>query len=206
VTAPRVLQITDAAIVGADAILTRLGSIARLGPDAASAYAVQLRDPALSTGELLALARRLRDATRAAGALLVINDRVDLALAVDADGVHLGRRSITATDARSLLPRGAWISRSCHAVEEVVVAAREGADAAVLSPIFASPGKGAPLGLEAIRQARRAAGRAVQIIALGGVDRANAAACFEAGADAVASIRADLAPFVTPLVTPLVTR
>jgi thiamine-phosphate pyrophosphorylase len=77
-------------------------------------------------------------------------------------------------------------------VDEVVRAAGEGADAAVLSPIFSSPGKGAPLGVEALAAARAAVGARVQLVALGGVTAASAAACFAAGADAVAAIRADL--------------
>jgi thiamine-phosphate pyrophosphorylase len=108
--------------------------------------------------------------------------------------VHLGRRSVPVADARALLPVGTWISVACHGVADVARAAGEGADAAVLSPIFASPGKGAPLGVEALREARAAAGEGILIVALGGVTAANAGACAAAGAGAVAAIRADLGP------------
>ncbi len=189
---PRVLQITAADVLPEAELWARLARLAALPAAVRAGYAVQLRDPELSTAALLALGARLREATRALGAALVVNDRLDLALALGAEGVHLGRRSVTVADARAWLPR-AWIAVACHTVEDVVRAAREGADAAVLSPIFASPGKGTPLGPGALAAARAAVGEGLQLVALGGVDAASAAACFAAGADAVAAIRADLA-------------
>lgn len=165
--------------------------------------AVQLRDPELSGSALLDLGRRLRAATRRAGVALVVNDRLDLALTLGAEGVHLGRRSVSVADARALLGPSIWISVSCHAPSEVPLAAASGADAALLSPIFASPGKGAPLGLEALSSARevvvglsarerRDPLPSLPLIALGGVDEMNTSACFQAGAAGVAAIRADL--------------
>ncbi len=189
---PRVLQITDTAALPESALFRRLEALAALPEPARRAFAVQLRDPDLPGRALLALGARLREATRALGAALVVNDRIDLALALGADGLHLGRRSVTVADARSLLPEGTWISVACHDVPDVARAAALGADAAVLSPIFASPGKGPPIGVDALRAAQEAA-PGIQIVALGGVDRAGAEACFAAGADAVAAIRADLA-------------
>ncbi len=190
---PLVLQITAADVLPEEALFARLASLAALPAALRARFAVQLRDPGLDGRALFDLGVRLRDATRALGAALVINDRLDLALALGADGVHLGRRSVAVADARALLPAPAWVAVACHAVADVVRAAREGADAAVLSPIFASPGKGAPLGLEAIREARAAIGDGIQLVALGGVDAARAGDCFAAGAGAVAAIRADLA-------------
>ncbi len=192
---PLVVQITDASILPEPALFARLEALAALPAAARARFAVQLRDPALPARALLDLGARLRSVTRAMGAALVVNDRLDLALAIGADGAHLGRRSVAVADARALLGPGAWISVACHAPAEVVEAAIGGADAALLSPIFPSPGKGAPIGPEAIAEARAAIdarGLCVQIVALGGVDAGNAAACFAAGADAVAAIRADL--------------
>jgi thiamine-phosphate pyrophosphorylase len=189
---PRAIQVTDATQLAEPVLLARIASLASLPAAARAAFAVQLRDPQLPTRELYALGRRLRDATRAVSAALVVNDRIDLALALGADGVHLGRRSVAVADARALLPRGAWISVACHDVAAVARAARDGADAALLSPILASPGKGPPLGFEAIERARDAAPE-IAIIALGGVGADDAARCFARGADAVAAIRADLA-------------
>jgi len=190
----RVVQITDRASISEAEILRRVASVGALGRQRARAFAVQLRDPGLTSRELLALAEILRAATAAVGALLLVNDRLDVALAVGADGVHLGRRSVEIAAARSLVP-GLWVSVACHSVSEVEAAVRAGADAAVLSPIFASPGKGTPLGLAALREARRRAPE-VSLLALGGIDAESAPACFAAGASGVASIRADLAGLV----------
>lgn len=192
---PRVVQITAASVLPERALFARIEALAALPERARHAYAVQLRDPELPTRALADLGARLREATRAVGASLVVNDRVDLAIAIGADGVHLGRLSMRVADARSLLGASAWISVSAHGVDDVLRAASEGADAALLSPIFASPGKGAPIGVQAIAAAREATGRrglAIDLVALGGVDAANAASCSSHGASAVAAIRADL--------------
>jgi thiamine-phosphate pyrophosphorylase len=192
---PLAVQITDHAVLPEAALFGRLDALAGLPAAVRARFAVQLRDPGLPGRALLDLGARLRSATRALGAALVVNDRLDLALALGADGVHLGRRSVAVADARALLPPGAWISVACHGVGDVLQAALDGADAALLSPIFASPGKGAPLGPEALSSARAALvgrGLALQLVALGGVDGESSTACFAAGADAVAAIRADL--------------
>lgn len=192
---PRWTQITASTGAPEPVVLERVAALAALPLEARARAAVQLRDPELSGRELHALGRRLRDATAALGASFVVNDRLDLALVLGADGVHLGRRSVGVADARALLGAGVFVSVACHSVDEVLRAADAGADAAVLSPIFASPGKGPPLGLEALREARARlsqASRSVAIIALGGVDAVAAPACLAAGADGVAAIRADL--------------
>jgi len=193
---PRVVLVTAASVIPERVLFARLRAAAALPAAARAALAVQLRDPELPGRALCALGEALRRETRALGASLVINDRLDLALALEADGVHLGRRSVRVADARALVGERAWVSVACHAVDEVLAAADAGASAAVLSPIFASPGKGAPLGLEALAQARRALdarGHAgVQVIALGGLDAARAPACFAKGASGIAAIRGDL--------------
>lgn len=194
--APRLTIITDLKTVSEHLLVARIRSASRIKAEERTLMAVQLRDPELSGRALLDLGVRLRDATRALGISLIVNDRLDLALALGADGVHLGRRSVSIADARSLLGSSVWISASCHAVSEVTAAHKEGADAALLSPIFASPGKGSPLGTYALRSARESikarGGRPIHLIALGGVDATNAVSCFTAGADGVAAIRADL--------------
>ena len=193
--APLVTWVTDTRVVSAEETLARVERLASIDPALARRCAVQLRDPELSTRDLVALGRALRERTRALGMRLVVNDRVDVALLLEADGLHLGRRSIAMADARGLLGEGAWVSVACHAPSEVVAAAREGASACLLSPIFATPGKGAPLGVEALGEARRAldgAGLGAGLIALGGIDDEHARACLEAGADGVAAIRAAL--------------
>jgi thiamine-phosphate pyrophosphorylase len=191
--APRVVQITDASALPEPQLFARLASLSRLPFEQRARFAVQLRDPALAGRALADLGVRLRAVTRSLGASLVVNDRLDLALALGADGAHLGRRSVSIADARALLGRSTWISVACHDVDDVIRAATEGADAVTLSPIFASPGKGTPLGPGALQIARRAlGGRTIALVALGGIDVAMAPSCFEAGADGVAAIRADL--------------
>lgn len=155
--------------------------------------AVQLRERGLTTRELLGLATALRAATRAAGAALLINDRVDVALACDADGVHLPGHSFTVAEARALLGPHRLIGVSTHSPDEVAAAA--GADFAVCGPIFATPSKaayGTPLGLDALRRARAAA-PTLPLFAIGGLDADRAAAARAHGADGVAVIRAVLA-------------
>lgn len=156
--------------------------------------AVQLRERGLETRALLDLATALRSATRAAGAALLINDRIDVALACDADGVHLPGHSFTVADARTLLGPRRLIGVSTHHPEEVVAAAAAGADFAVFGPLFATPSKapfGPPLGLDALRAARAAT--ALPLFGIGGIDPGNAAAVRTAGADGIAVIRAVLA-------------
>ncbi|MBX3027307.1 thiamine phosphate synthase [bacterium] len=157
--------------------------------------AVQVRERDLATRPLLALATALRGATRAAGAALLINDRVDVALACDADGVHLPGHSFAVAEARALLGPRRLIGVSTHHPDEIAAAAAAGADFAVFGPIFATPSKaafGPPLGLAALAAARGAA-PALPLLAIGGVDATNAAAVRAAGADGIAVIRALLA-------------
>jgi thiamine-phosphate pyrophosphorylase len=193
--APRVVLITSTRDVPEAVLLERIRRARALPRAARARLAVQLRDPELTGRELYHLGVRLRRATLDAGILLLVNDRLDLARILEADGIHLGRRSVSIADARVFLGPRVFVSVACHSVPEVVRAAGDGADAALLSPIFASPGKGLPLGPEALRAAGEALARAgfdLPIIALGGVDEATAAACFEAGAHGVAAIRGDL--------------
>lgn len=150
---------------------------------------VQLRDKHRSAREVYALGARLRPLCKEHGATFIVNDRLDIALALEADGVHLGKASVTIEDARKLLGASAFISVAAHSTEDLERAASEGAHLALLSPIFATPGKGEPLGLDALKRAR-AILPSFPIYALGGVDIDNAASCLHAGASGIAAIRA----------------
>jgi thiamine-phosphate pyrophosphorylase len=147
--------------------------------------ALQLRRPELGAGALLVLARALRDVTRAHGALLLVNDRVDVALLAEADGVQLPERSLGAAAARQLLGAAAWIGVSHHTPDQPVAA---GASFALVSPVLAVPGKAAPIGVDGVARAARAAG--VPVYALGGLSAANIPALRAAGARGIAAIRA----------------
>lgn len=156
---------------------------------------MQLRERELPARELFTLGESLRRLTARAGAALLINDRVDVALACDADGVHLPAHGMAIADARTLLGAQRLIGVSTHAASEIGAAAAVGADFAVVGPIFDTPSKrafGAPLGADALAAARAAAPR-LPIFAIGGVNATHAAALRRAGADGVAVIRAVLA-------------
>jgi len=160
----------------------------------AGVRAVQLRERESSTRELFELATRLREATRRHGALLLVNDRADVALAVGADGVHLGWQSMPAAVVRRLVGPGRLVGRSVHNFEEAQRAAAEGVDYIFAGPVYDTPSKAGlvtALGPEGLRAIRRAA--AVPVIGLGGIDATNAGAVMEAGAEGVAVIRAILA-------------
>ena len=132
--------------------------------------AVQLREKDLSAAELLPLAGELRSLTREFGARLLINDRVDVALATGADGVHLGGHSLPAADARRLLGPDKLIGVSTHRIEEIRTAEESGADFVTFGPVWFTPSKapfGEPVGLAQLREA--CAATALPVFALGGV-------------------------------------
>src|SRR6185503_18359592 len=152
-------------------------------PEARGAVAVSLREKDLDARALLALARELRAVTRDAGAALFVNDRIDVALAAGADGVHLGGRSLPPADVARLAP-SLRVAVSTHDRVEVEAAARAPNVAfAVFGPIWDTPSKrpyGPPVGLEALREVARL--RLLPLLALGGVTPARAPSCLAAGA------------------------
>lgn len=148
--------------------------------------AVQLRAKSSPASSLFAIASELRAITSQLGAALVINDRVDLALATRADGVHLPAAGLPVAAARALLGPRAYVGASCHTAHALARAGREGASFATLSPVFASPGKGEPLGVA--RFAELSAGAGLPVYALGGVLPAHASQLRAAGASGLAVI------------------
>lgn len=159
----------------------------------AGAAAVHLREKDLCGRDLLALARALREVLSRAGQLLLVNDRVDVALASGADGVHLPSRGMGAEDARRLLGPRAWVGVSCHSDVEVVRARDAAASFATFSPVYDTPSKralGQPVGVASLREASRLG---LPLVALGGVDAGRVGEVMAAGAVGVAAIRAWLA-------------
>lgn len=150
--------------------------------------AVQLRAKALPAREQYALALDMQRVCRAHATPLLINDRIDLALAIGADGVHLPESSLPLTAARRLLGPRAWIGVSCHDAPGLAAAVSGGASFACLSPVFESPGKGAPLGLP--RFAELTAQAALPVLALGGVQPRHALSLRAAGAAGLAVVSA----------------
>ena len=152
--------------------------------------AVQLREKDLPGRTLFELAERLRVATRRAGALLFVNGRVDVARAVDADGVQLGASTLPVDVARTLLAPGALVGESTHALDEVRATR---ADFVVFGPVYDTPSKrayGPPQG-DRVHEALAVA--PVPLIAIGGIEPASAVRLREAGVHGVAVIRAILA-------------
>jgi thiamine-phosphate pyrophosphorylase len=155
--------------------------------------AIQLREKDLSGRELYRLAERLLARTRAAGAALLINDRVDVALALGAEGVHLTRRSLPPGEARELLGPSRLIGISCHSRAEVQEAAAGGVNLVVLGPVFETPSKrsyGPPLTARILREARLLT--SLPLVAIGGVSLPRVLEVMAAGADGVAAISAVL--------------
>jgi thiamine-phosphate pyrophosphorylase len=153
--------------------------------------AVQLRDKDLDGRTLWTMAEQLRAATARAGAHFFVNDRVDIAVAVGADGLHLGGTSLPVDVARGLLPRGTMVGASTHTLDEVEATT---ADLVFFGPVYETPSKrpyGPPQGTTRLAEAVRAA--RVPLLAIGGIDAARVAALRPTGIAGVAVIRAILA-------------
>lgn len=164
--------------------------------------AVQLRERDLATRPLLALAEEVLRLTREHKALLLINDRVDLVLAVGADGVHLRSDSLPVAAARRLLGPHRLIGVSAHSVDEVVRAESEGADFALLGPVYDTPSKrayGPPIGLRPIEEA--ASRCRLPVMAIGGITAARIGEVRRAGASGVAVSSAILSAADVPAAT-----
>ncbi len=153
----------------------------------AGAAIVQLRDRCAGGRALLALAESLRTLTAELGALLVINDRADVALAAGADGLQLPERGLPVAQARGLVGPRILLGRSIHDPDGARRAATDGADYLVAAPVFEVPGKGEPLGLEGLRTICCAS--PLPTFALGGVTPERVRGCLDAGAHGVARLR-----------------
>jgi thiamine-phosphate pyrophosphorylase len=152
---------------------------------------VQLRDPDAKTGSLVEQARALVRLLRPAGIPLIVNDRVDVALAADADGVHIGQLDMPVADARALLGRDKILGLSISSLAELERARLDGVDYLGVGPIFATrtkPDAAAPMGLPKLTAI--AARTRLPIAAIGGIHQANAAQTVEAGAAGVAVVSA----------------
>ena len=151
--------------------------------------AVQLREKDLEGRELYALAEQLRTLTARYQAQLLVNDRLDVALAVEADGVHLGQHSFSVKDARRLLGAGKLIGVSTHSRQEITAA--QGADFMLFGPVYYTPSKaayGKPQGLDRLRTA--VAHSTVPVFAIGGIKTECVAEVLETGAHGIAMISA----------------
>jgi thiamine-phosphate pyrophosphorylase len=194
---PRLLVFTDLGLVAELQLLERVERAAKAAR--AGALLVILRDKELSARERLRFGAELARLARKHHQLFGVAERLDIALALGADAVHLGEDSVDAWDARKLVGGSAFVSRACHDPDR---AGEVDADAVVLSPIV-SARKGSPaLGLAALAHAKERCGKRL-LYALGGVDAASAGPCVAAGADGVAVIGAVLQAEPEPLIAAL---
>jgi thiamine-phosphate pyrophosphorylase len=181
---PKLYPITDARLSG----LSHAEQVRRLS--AGGATFVQLREKHLAPREFYREAEEALRVARSLGVRLIINDRVDIALALKADGVHLGQDDLPPDAARKLLGEDAIIGFSTHSIEQASVAARLPLDYLAIGPIFETSSKENPdpvVGLDGLRRVREITGE-IPLVAIGGIRPENIREVLKAGADAVAVI------------------
>jgi thiamine-phosphate pyrophosphorylase len=185
----RIYPLTDVRLSG----LTHAEQVVRLGNGGANL--IQLREKSLTPREFYKQAEEALHFARQRGIRIIINDRVDIALALKADGVHLGQEDFPPEGARRLLGERAIIGVSTHDVEQARRAARLPINYLAIGPIFSTFTKNnatPPLGLAGLRDVRDAIGD-FPLVAIGGITHQNAKEVLESGADSVAIISALLA-------------
>lgn len=183
-TLPKIYPITDREISG----LTHLEQVCRLIDGGASV--IQLRDKNASAGEFYEDVVESVEYARERGVSIIVNDRVDIALAAAADGVHLGQDDLPPAEARKLLGQDAVIGFSTHSVQQATAAMALPIDYLAIGPVFVTSTKSNPdpvVGLEGVRLVRAAIG-SFPLIAIGGIDGDRARPVLDAGADSVAVI------------------
>jgi thiamine-phosphate pyrophosphorylase len=184
-----VYLVTDPLLVGGRPLTEVVAAAVRGG-----VRVVQYRDKEASTREMVVMAAELAAVCRRMGAWFLVNDRLDVALAVDAAGVHVGQDDMPVATARRLLGPDKLLGVSVHNEAEIRQAELDGADHVSLSPIFATPTKPdhqSPLGLEGVR---RLSGLAhIPVIAIGGIHVGNAAEVIRAGARGICVVSAIIA-------------
>lgn len=181
---PKLYPVTDTRLSG----LSHAEQVARLIEGGATF--AQLREKRYSPREFYREAEEALGIARARGARLIINDRVDIALALRADGVHLGQDDLPPEAARRVLGGRAIIGFSTHNLEQARAAARLPVDYIAIGPIFSTSSKDDPdplVGLEELSRVRRVTGT-IPLVAIGGINRENARQALDAGADSVAII------------------
>lgn len=181
---PRLYAIIDPAQAGGRSIDEVAAALL-----AAGIKLIQIRDKNASSGELYRSAQRLAESVRKAGATFIVNDRADVARAVDADGVHVGQDDLPVESARALVGPGKIVGFSTHVLEQVREADQSTANYIAFGPISPTLSKKNPdavVGLAGLREARKATRK--PLVAIGGITLENARSVIEAGADSVAVI------------------
>lgn len=155
---------------------------------AAGIEIVQIREKSLPARSLFEVAREAAILTAGSSTRLLVNERFDIAIAAGADGVHLTSTSMPIEAVRAVVPPTFIIGVSTHSSDEVVAAKAAGADYAMLGPIFETPGKGSPVGLDEVTRVVESV-TPFPVVCVGGIDASNEAAVIGAGAAGVAAIR-----------------
>jgi thiamine-phosphate pyrophosphorylase len=158
------------------------------------ATVIQLREKEASTREFIVLGRRLQELCRAYQVPLIINDRLDVALAIEADGVHVGQDDMPVALARRLLSPDRIVGATASTPQEARQAEADGADYLGCNAVFYTPTKtdtGTPLGIEGFRRLVQAV--SIPVVAIGGIKASNAAGLIQAGAAGVAVVSAVMA-------------
>lgn len=185
----RLLVLTDAALARPRSVVEVVAAVLEAG-----GRAVQLRNKGDTARELVAVGRELRTVTRASGALLFVNDRLDVALAVEADGVHLGPHDLPVAAVRAVAPAGFLIGRSADDPEVARSAVDDGADYIGCGTVYATSTKadaGDVIGLEGLRSVVEAV--PVPVVGIGGITPERAGEVAAAGAAGVAVVGAVMA-------------
>ena len=183
---PRFHLLTDFPVLD-EAALVRL--LAVLGSGAGVVDAVQVRAKQASDREVVAWTRELVALARPRGTRVIVNDRLDVALAAGADGVHLGREDLPVAAARAIAPAGFLVGATCRSPEHAVRARADGADYAGVGPVYATTtklGLPEPLGLDVLA----ATAREIPAIAIGGITATGVRDVMAAGAHGVAVVAA----------------
>lgn len=181
---PKIYPITDARL----SKISHAAQVEKLV--AAGATFIQLREKYASPKEFYEFAEVALEIARLKNVKIIINDRVDIALALKADGVHLGQDDLPPREARKILGVNAIIGFSTHNVEQAIAAAQMEIDYVAIGPVFSTQTKENPdpvVGLEGINKVRRAIGN-FPLVAIGGINAENLSRVFQAGADTAAII------------------
>jgi thiamine-phosphate pyrophosphorylase len=180
----KLCYITDRHAIEPAPLLPRILEAARAGVDL-----IQIREKDLAARPLVELVRRAVEGARGTRARILVNDRLDIALALHTAGVHLPASSLPASAVRRIIPSGLLVGVSCHSREEAMEAEASGADYILLGPIFETPSKlayGPPLGLDKLREV--AVQLRIPVLALGGITVERVKSCLQAGASGIAGI------------------
>ena len=182
---PRVHVVTDDSVLSRDDFHARAKEVL----DVEFPITFHLRGPQATGDCLVGLATQLRNQKFSSGTKILVNDRVDVALCIDLDGVHIGRRSLSPTEVRTLLGPDSLLGVSVHGVEEAIEAVQGGADFLFVGAIWETlshPG-GIAMGLDLIRNVKAAV--SIPIVGIGGVTPARVPSIIDAGGHGVAAIR-----------------